>query len=129
MLISEILIKIIKENIQNNIISIIDNYNKNSFVAFSNYTITSNNDKYYYISDIYLDDHRDYIIRICNTTNERKLRVIDNNIKSDIEITFTPKLTLIRVDKSESYLDIDIDDSSYESEIKNWFIENKSLGE
>ena len=129
MLISEILIKIIKDNIQNNIISIIDNYNKNSFVAFSNYTITSNGDKYYYISDIYLNDHREYVVRICNTTNERKLRVIDNNIKSDIEITFTPKLTIIRVDKSESYLDTDIDDSSYESEIKNWFVENKSLGE
>jgi hypothetical protein len=129
MLISEILIKIIKNNIQNNITSIINNYNKNSFVAFSNYTITSNDNKYYYISDIYLDDHRDYIIRICNTTDKRKFRVIDNNMKSDIEITFTPKLTLIRVDKSESYLDIDIDDSSYESEIKNWFIENKSLGE
>lgn len=129
MLISEILINIIKDNIQNNITSIIDNYNKNSFVAFSNYTITNNDNKYYYISDIYLDDHRDYIIRICNTTDKRTFRVIDNNMKSDIEIAFTPKLTLIRVDKSESYLDIDIDDSSYESEIKNWFIENKSLGE
>jgi hypothetical protein len=128
MLLSEILKDIIKNNININLIPIINNYKRNTYVLYSNIDITDGDTKNYIYSDIYLNNNNEYNVKICIFKNLNKdpkyrhgLRLIENNIDPDIEYTFSKKLTLREKRTNKKFKDIELS-SNYTYNIDNWNI-------
>ena len=77
--------------------------------------------------NIDIDLNKDYIIKVGFHKGDKDpkyrhgLRVIDNNITSDLEYYLTKKLTKTKMARNEDYEDIELSDS-YSYNVDKWFI-------
>lgn len=127
MLLSDVIENIVKNQIRISIEPIIDSYNPLSYISYMHIDITDGNKKFYVFSDVCTDLNKDYIIKVGFHKGDKDpkyrhgLRVIDNNITSDLEYYLTKKLTKTKMIRNEDYEDIEISDS-YSYNVDKWFI-------
>ena len=127
MILSDVIENIVKNQIRISIEPIIDSYNPLSYISYMHIDITDGNKKFYLFSDVYIDLNRDYIIKVGFHKGDKDpkyrhgLRVIDNNITSDLEYYLTKKLTKTKMTRNKDYEDIEISDS-YSYNVNKWFI-------
>ena len=127
MLLSDVIEKIIVNQISSSILPIIDSYNLDSYIAYMNIDIEDGDNKYYLYSDIYLNFNKHYIIKVGFHKGNKDpkyrhgLRVIDNNITSDLEFHLSDKCSRLRMDRNKDYEDVEISDS-YSYNVDKWFI-------